>query len=133
MTSEIDTPETSAIVPVSPETSAMVDSEMADESDEIRRETKALIEAVKKRAQIEVQTAGDFTRDAYLKAVRQAREAIEENQLIDPERIEKSIELIQKEAEKNWQSVVSEVETLGTRLADAAKAAWNTLMHPESK
>ncbi|MDX2217198.1 MAG: hypothetical protein SFY66_28280 [Oculatellaceae cyanobacterium bins.114] len=133
MSSETDTSETSAIVPVSPETNAMVDSEMAGESDDIRRETKALIEAVKKRAQVEVQSANDFTREAYLKAVRQAREAIEENKLIDPERIEKSIELIQKEAEKNWQSVVTEAESFGTRLSDAAKAAWNALMHPESK
>lgn len=128
-----NTPETSAIVPVSAETEAIVESEMANESDEIRRETKALIEAVKKRAQVEVQSAGDFTRDAYLKAVRQAREAIEENKLIDPERIEKSIELVQQEAEKNWQAIVTEAESWGTRLSDAAKAAWNALLPPNSK
>jgi len=128
-----DTPASGAIVTVSPETDALIQTEMPEASDQIRQETAALIEAIKKRAQSEMQTAGDFTRDAYLTAVRQAREAIEQNQLIDPERIEQSIALLQQEAEKNWNSVVSDMESLGTRLADAARAAWDALMHPPSQ
>jgi len=129
----VDTPASGAIVTVSPETDALIQTEMPEASDQIRQETAALIEAIKKRAQSEMQTAGDFTRDAYLTAVRQAREAIEQNQLIDPERIEQSIALLQQEAEKNWNSVVSDMESLGTRLADAARAAWDALMHPPSQ
>jgi isopropylmalate/homocitrate/citramalate synthase len=131
MSTDANSPETSAIVEVSPETHALVEQEMPNESDEIKQETKALIDAIRKRAQSEVQSAGDVTRETYLSAVRKAREAIEQNQLIDPKQIEKSMELIQKEAEKNWNAIVNEVETLGNRLTEAAKAAWEKLMPPE--
>lgn len=123
-------PETTAIVEVSPETNTLVEDEMVGADEKLKQETKALVEAIKKRAQVEAKGAGDLTRDAYLGAVRQAREAIEQNKLLDPERIEYSFWLIQKEAEKNWQSILNEVSTLGDRLADAAKAAWDTLMSP---
>jgi hypothetical protein len=115
---------------ISEETNALVEAEMAGESDALKSETKALIDAIKKRAQSEAQTAGDLTRDAYLNAVRQARENIEQNKLVDPERIAYSIKLIQYEAEKNWESVLKEVATLGDRLADAAKAAWDAFTAP---
>lgn len=125
---EYNNPETSAIVEVSPETNALVEAEMADESDQVRQETKALVEALRRRAQSEAQAAGDLTRETYLNAVRQAREAIEQNKLIDPERIEKSFEMLQKEAEKSWHSIVEEIAEIGDRLSEAAKEAWNTLM-----
>ncbi|NJN86602.1 MAG: hypothetical protein HC881_10175 [Leptolyngbyaceae cyanobacterium SL_7_1] len=128
MATENNVPETSAIVEITPQTDALVEQELAHESADVRQETKALIDAIRMRAQTELQTAGDFTRDSYLKAVRQAREAVEQNQLIDPERIEQSVQLIQAEAEKNWNTVLSEMEALGNRLADAAKAAWDRLM-----
>lgn len=115
---------------ISEETNALVEAEMAGESDALKSETKSLIDAIKKRAQSEAQTAGDLTREAYLNAVRQARENIEQNKLVDPERIAYSIKLIQYEAEKNWESVLKEVATLGDRLADAAKAAWDAFTAP---
>lgn len=101
MSDPIVNPKETAIVEVSPETSALVETEMAGDSDEVKNETKALIDAIKKRAQVEAQSAGDLTRDTYLNAVRQIREALEQDKLIDAERIEKSFALIQKEAEKN--------------------------------
>ena len=94
------------------------------------QETEALVDAIKKRAQAEVKGAGDLTRDAYLNAVLKTREALEQNKLLDPERIEYSIWLTQKEAERNWQAIVDEASTLGDRLADAAKAAWDALTAP---
>lgn len=124
------TTEKKALAEFSPETNVFIDTEMAGESDEVQRETKALIDAIKKRAQSEAQSAGDFTRDTYLNAVRQAREAIEQNKLVDPDRIAYSMKLIQYEAEKNWESIVREVSTLGDRLADAAKAAWDAFTAP---
>jgi hypothetical protein len=100
--------------------------------DSIKQETFALIDAIKKRAQAEVQAAGDLTRETYLNAVRSAREAIEQNKLIESDHIEQSIQHIQQEAEKNWQSVVGEIESFGVRLAEAAKAAWEKLSEPKA-
>jgi hypothetical protein len=85
---------------ISAETDALVEQAMADQTADLKQETKALIEAIKKRAQSEIQTAQDLTRESYLNAVRQAREAIEQTQLIDPDRIEQSVQLIQQEAPK---------------------------------
>jgi hypothetical protein len=117
---------------ISAETDALVEQAMADQTADLKQETKALIEAIKKRAQSEIQTAQDLTRESYLNAVRQAREAIEQTQLIDPDRIEQSVQLIQQEAQKNWQSVIDEIHALGDRLSEAAKAAWNILTQPKS-
>ncbi|PPS44156.1 hypothetical protein [Chroococcidiopsis sp. TS-821] len=118
---------------ITPQTNELVETEMAGESDDLKNETKALIDALKKRAQAEAQSAGTLTREAYLNAVRRARETIEGNQLIERDRIEYSFSLIQKEAEKNWHSVVKEVAELGDRLADAAKAAWEVLTAPRPR
>jgi hypothetical protein len=128
MTSESNTPETTAIVEVHPETDAIVKQETKDKAEAAREETEALIEAIKKRAQVELQSAGEFTLDAYLSAVRQARVAIEQNQLFNSAQIEQSIEFIQREAEKNWSVITGEIESLGVRLADAARLAWERLM-----
>ncbi len=126
MSTEENVTESSAIVEVSPTTDSVA-SKDADGLDEIKQETKALIDAISRRAQVEAQAAGELTREAYLSAVRQARESLEENLLFDKAQIEKSVEQIQKDAEKNWQSIVQEVESLGTRLSEAAKAAWEKL------
>ena len=116
------------IVPVSPETNALVEQEMAGESDQLKAETKALVEAIRKRAQSEIENAQTLTQDAYLNAVRSAREAIEKNQLLDPKRIEHSVEMIQRDAEKNWQKTADEIAALGDRLQEAAQVAWDILM-----
>ncbi|GAB4135125.1 MAG: hypothetical protein Fur0046_07600 [Cyanobacteria bacterium J069] len=100
--------------------------------DEIQRETKALIDAITHRAQAEAHSAGEFTRETYLKVVRQAREAVEQNQLFKPDELEQSIDSIQKEAEKNWNALVTEVNELGDRLSEAAKAAWEKLMQDQA-
>jgi len=125
-------PESSTPITISPETDALVEQEMAGQNADLKQETKALIEAIKKRAQSEIQTAQDLTREAYLAAVRRAREAVEETKLIDPDRLEQSVQLIQQEAQKNWQSVFDEIQRLGDRLTEAAKAAWNALTQPKS-
>ncbi len=130
MTTEPTVPKESALVEVSEDTKALVDTNMPNESDEVKNETMALIEAIKRRAQSEAKGAGDLTRDTYLTAVRQAREAIEQNKLFDPDRIEDSFKLLQMDAEKNWEAIVKEVASFGDRLADAAKAAWDTLTAP---
>ncbi len=138
MTSESNIPKERALVEydeptkpvVSEETRNLVNQNMQGESDEVKNETMALIEAMKRRAQSEVQGAGNLARDTYLSAVKQAREAIEQNKVFDSERIEYSFKLLQMDAEKNWETIVQEVSTFGDRLADAAKAAWETLTAP---
>ncbi len=92
-----------------------------------------VIDAIKTRAQAEIQSAGEVTRDNYLKAVRQAREAVEQNRVVERERIEAAVHEIHKQAEKNWLTIASEIESIGVRLADAAKTAWNALMASLSK
>jgi len=140
MTSNLNDEDTSVkieIIPqssqVSSQTNDLVEAEMAGESDDLKSETKALIDALKKRAQAEAQNAGTLTREAYLTAVRRVREKIEGEQLIERDRIENSFELIKNEAEKNWESVIKEVAEVGDRLAEAAKAAWETLTAPRPR
>ena len=132
MTTEPTVPENRALVEYSEETIAIVsqDPKMASESDEVKNETMALIEAIRRRAQSEAKGAGELTRDTYLTAVRQAREAIEQDKLFDKDRIEYSFKLLQMDAEKNWESIIKEVSTFGDRLTDAAKAAWDVLTAP---
>lgn len=127
--------ENSALVEYSEETKALVnqDPELSQASDEVKNETMALIEAIKRRAQAEAKGAGELARDTYLTAVRQAKESIEQNRIFEPERIEKSVELLKLDAEKNWESIVREVGTLGDRLAVAAKMAWEALTTPPTK
>jgi uncharacterized protein YchJ len=86
-----------------------------------------VVDAIKTRAQSQVQDAGEVSREAYLKAVRQAREAVEQNKFIERDRIDQAVDQIQKETEKNWHVVVGEIESIGTRLTDASKSAWNAL------
>lgn len=112
---------------------ALVDEQMAGESDEIKNETKALIEAIRSRAQVEAQSAGSLTRETYLNAVRRAREFVEQNQpLIERDRLENSYEHLKQEAEQNWESIVKEIQEFGDRLTDAAKAAWDTFTAPRN-
>jgi len=79
-----------------------------------------LIDALKRRFRQRL-NAGTLTREAYLNAVRRARETLEQNQLIEPARIEHSFEQIQREAEnsrllRKWNLAIA---------TDAAKAAWS--------
>ncbi|MEP0818581.1 MULTISPECIES: hypothetical protein [Trichocoleus] len=119
---------------VNSQTDAIVTVELTEEDDEIKRETQALIAAIRKRAQAEVQSAGDLSRDAYLNAVRQARTAVEQSQLmIDPQHLEQTIQTLQKEADKSWHVILGEIESVGFQLADAARLAWNSLMATRPK
>ena len=134
MTENKNIPETKEtdIVPISPETNALVEKEMAGESDRAIAETKALVEAIRKRAQSEIENAQTLTQDAYLNAVRSAREAVEQNELLNPKRIEHSVEMIQRDAQENWQKTVDEITALGDRLQEAAQTAWDILMGNDS-
>ncbi|MEA5581825.1 hypothetical protein VB620_10800 [Nodularia harveyana UHCC-0300] len=122
--------ESTAIVEISPETNEMVETEMVDETDDVKSETKALITALKIRAQKEAESAGTLTRETYINAVREAREAIEGEKLISRDRLEDSWATMQEETEKNWDLLVKEITDFGDRLQDAAQAAWDAFNAP---
>lgn len=86
-----------------------------------------VVDAIKTRAQAQVKEAGVVSREAYLKAVRQAREAVEQNKSIERARIEQAVDRIHRESEKNWHVVVGEIESMGVRLTDASKSAFQAL------
>jgi prophage DNA circulation protein len=117
-------------IEITPQTNEMVDQEMINETDELKRETKALIEALKRRAKAEAESAGTLTRETYLNAVRRAKESIEGEKIIERDRIEDSFNSIQQEAEKNWHQLIKQFTELGLRFQDAAKAAWDTFHAP---
>lgn len=129
MTNEKD----SAIVEVNVEAKEVTATTEAEPKtgDELKEATEALIEAIKNLAKAEMHAAGDFSREAYLKAVNQARKNIEQIKLIDPERFEKAFLQVQTEAEKNWNSALKEMQDLADRFAKAAQAAWEVLTAPK--
>ncbi len=111
------------IVHVSTETNDLVEKEMVGQNEQIKAETKALVEAIKKRSQAEIENAQTITQDAYLNAVRSARKALESNQLLDPKRIEHSVTMIQRDVESNWQKTVDEMTALGDRLQESCSSS----------
>ena len=113
-------------IEVSERTNSLVNQNLSDASESAREETKQLIEAITRKAQSETRKAGEFAQENYLEAVRNARAEIEKLNF-DPERVEESIRLIQKDAEENWESLVKEVEDFGNRVNEAAQTAWSIL------
>jgi len=97
------------------------------------QETEALVNALRTRAMSEANAAGNFAQDTYLNAVRQARQNLEQNKLVDPNEMERAIAQLQLEAEKNWQTLVNDVSTFGDRLSEAAKAAWDVFNQDNPK
>ncbi len=130
MTHNTNNEDNLVVVEVSPQTNEVVEAELAGETNEVKDETKALIEALKRRAQAEAESAGTLTRETYLNAVRRAREAIEGDKLIERDRLERSWINLQEEAEKNWQLLWKDLSELGDRIQDAAKAAWDAFNAP---
>ncbi|MBR8834046.1 MAG: hypothetical protein DSM106950_08390 [Stigonema ocellatum SAG 48.90 = DSM 106950] len=133
MTSNANNGENLVVVQVSPQTNEVVETQLAGETDEVKHETKELIEALKRRAQAEAESAGTLTRETYLNAVRRAREAVEGEKLIERHRLERSWTTIQEEAERNWQLLLKDFAELGDRVQDAAKAAWEAFNAPRPR
>lgn len=127
----IESTKSIVIVGISSQTDELIETEMAGESDEVKREIKALIEALKRRTQVD--SASTLTRETYLKAVRQARELIEGRKLMERDRLEDSWAIIQDEAERNWHLMMKDVVDFSFRLQKAAIAAWETFNNPYSR
>lgn len=87
-------PQEQTPIQVSDRTNRLVEQSMPDAFEQVRAESKHLIETVTRKAQSEAQKAGELALDNYLEAVRRARQEIESTELFDPERIEQSFQLL---------------------------------------
>lgn len=135
MVNETNPTNESAIVPVPDETTAIVEQEMPDASDEVKARVVELIGAIKRRAQSEMGTTGISTRDAYLVAVRQAEEALSRGRDVSEvyrSDLERSLRIIEQEAQTSWNNLVQDMGEFGDRLRHAADAAWSVLTAPKS-
>ncbi|NES68910.1 MAG: hypothetical protein F6K24_28610 [Okeania sp. SIO2D1] len=128
MMTEPNVPKDKAIVEVETDSSQITSTA---QSTDPKQETQELVEAIKRLAQSEMEAAGEFTRDSYIQAVKQARETIERIRLIDPQKIEEAGKKIEKDIENNWETMVKEVQDFGGRLVKAGKAAWDVLTAPK--
>jgi hypothetical protein len=129
-TNDFEIVESLTVIEISPQTDEIVETEMAGESDEVKRETKALIEALRRRAQSEAEAAGTLTRETYLNAVRKARAAIEGERIIKRDRLEYFWLVFQEEAEKNWHLMMKDFTGFSVRLQNALKAGWEAFNTP---
>ncbi|WP_272120591.1 MULTISPECIES: hypothetical protein [Spirulina] len=119
---------------VSPETKALVEDKMPQESDEIKHHVMALIDAIKKQAQTQIEAAGDVTRDVYVTAMRQAQDTLKNTGLLlddQRENLDHSIEGLENTAAKNWELLVNDMQKFGDRVDRAVNAAWQILTEPE--
>lgn len=130
-TNESNIPQSSSIE-ISDRTNSLVEQNLPEAPEQLRQETKQLIEAITRKAQSETQKAGEYAQENYLAAVRDLRSEIEKLNF-DPESIEESLKLAQMDAEENWESLVQEFENFGNRLNEAAQAAWSILTAPENQ
>lgn len=128
--SEENNVESIVIVEVTPPTTNQTTETAMMETDDLKRETQALLEAIKKRAQDEAQSASTLTRETYVSAVRRAREAIEGDKLIERDKIENTFDSLQHEAAKNLEYMMKQLAELGDRFHDAAQAAWTAFNAP---
>ncbi|MEM7578879.1 MAG: hypothetical protein AAF316_03335 [Cyanobacteria bacterium P01_A01_bin.80] len=134
MTNEITTNQESAIVPVSEETKALVEQKMPNESDEIKQKMGELVELIKKRAESELESAGEMTRFSYIKAINEAKTTLKktENFFAEQEKsLTQKVQELSNEANQQWESFIADIKKMNNRVDKAIEAAWKTLTEPE--
>ncbi|MCW6037266.1 hypothetical protein K4A83_13440 [Spirulina subsalsa FACHB-351] len=120
---------------VSEETKALVEQKMGGESDEVRYHMMALIEAIKKQSQAQIESTGEMTRETYVTAMRQAQDTLQKlGGFFDEQResMEKSVSAVEDTANKNWEMLLSDMKTWGDRVDRAVDAAWKILTESNS-
>ncbi len=130
MTIETIKPQSIPSVPVSEETKALVEQRMADQPDEIKQKMAELVDLIKQRAEIELKEAGDVTREAYAKAIGNAKETLGKTQAFFEEQeksLEQSIQDLTTEANEKWDVFVADVKQMSDRFDSAVEAAWKSL------
>ncbi len=128
--SESNIPKESAIVETPTTEMTQTTPDTPSETQKVQQETEALLEAIQKMVQAELQAAGEYTRESYVKAVQDVRTKVENFRLIDKEQIDASFNEMETNAEQNLQGIVGDLKELGDRLVNAINAAWKELTTP---
>ncbi|MDJ0697605.1 hypothetical protein [Mastigocoleus sp. MO_188.B34] len=134
MATETKTTQESAIVTVSEETKALVEQKMSDESDEIKQKMGELVELIKRRAELELESAGEMTREAYITAINQAKSTLKKTEDFFAEQEKSLAQKIQdfnNEANQHWESFVADIQKMNNRVDKAIEAAWKNLTETE--
>ncbi|MCG8365608.1 MAG: hypothetical protein MJA27_20035 [Pseudanabaenales cyanobacterium] len=136
MTTKIMTPQSTTSAPVSEETKALVEQKMADQPDEIKQKMAELVDLIKQRAEAELQEAGVITREAYAKAIGNAKETLGKTQAFFEEQeksLEQSIQDLTAKTNEKWDAFVADVKQMSDRFDSAVEAAWKSLTESEPK
>ncbi|NEP15849.1 MAG: hypothetical protein F6J97_02975 [Leptolyngbya sp. SIO4C1] len=134
MTEELGKAKDTAITPVSHETRAIIEREMADEPDEIKQKLGELIDAIKQRTSAEMQAAGDVTRENYATTMAQLQQRLKKTETFFKEQersIDRSVQEMTDEATDRWETFVDDLQRVGNRLDNAVNAAWKALTEPD--
>ncbi len=126
----------SAITPVSEDTKALVEKKMVGESDEIKQKMCELVELIKNRAAAELQETEDMTREAYVKAMSQAKETLNKTENFFKEQeqsLDQSIKDFTSETNEKWDKFISDLKTMDNRINRAVDAAWKILTASEEE
>jgi len=123
-----------SITPVTDETRAMVERQMPHESDEVKQKFGELIDAIKKQATTEMESAGELSRETYVEAVERAKMTLQRAQGFFQEQeaaLEKTARDMQNEATQTWETFLANLTSMGNRLDRAINNAWSILTEPE--
>ncbi len=123
------------IAPVSEETKALVEQKMVGEPDDIKQKMGELIELIKDRAAAELHDAEGMTREAYVKAMTQAKGTLKKTELFFQEQeqsLDQSIQDFTAEATEKWDKFVGDLKAASNRVDRAVDAAWKTLTEETS-
>ena len=120
----------------SSETKALVDQRMAGETDEVRYHMTALIEAIKKQAETQVESTGNIAREAYVEAIRQAQGTLEKTGSFfndQSDALGKTVTEVEDQATDRWENLLADMQKVGNRLDRAVNAAWTALTEPDNE
>lgn len=119
---------------VSAETKALVEQRMANETDEVRHHMMALIEAIKKQAETQIESTGNVARDAYIEAIRQAQTTLEKTGSFFTDQsaaLGKTVTEVEDQATDRWESLLTDMQKVGNRFERVINAAWTALTEPD--
>lgn len=128
MTIGTDSNQESRILIVSEETKAVVEKNMPDETSEVKQKVAELLEVIKKQAELEVELAGDITRETFLNAIKRSKLTVNRTEDFfakqDKSLAKKIRELEHEEAHVIWEDFVDEIKHMNNKVERAMQAAW---------
>lgn len=134
MTNSPSDPKDPKTIDVSPETKALVEQKMGDEPDDIKYHMMALIEAIKNRASVQLESTGEMTKEAYVSAMQQAKETLNRTEDFFQEQknsLTQTIDDVEDTATQRWEGLLQDMKEVGNRLDRAVSAAWKILTEPD--